>query len=251
MLMPRDLFFKLGGFDEQSFAVSYNDVDYCLKLGDAGYRVVYCGEAELYHHQGLTRGSGMTSEHERAALEERHGHRVDPYYSPQLGLDGQCFAIKPVVVPPLPLNRKLKALVITPKRSDPPSEVKALPEASSIDVTVAGLNDRLDIEPFDVVCAVGVDAFDAVDEARRRGIPTLWLIGEEDTRDLPYLDLGHRQAACATSCFHYPYRVLFASDRARRRFARFDSSDNFDLIDTRPGAFERTVASAAFSSVPR
>ena len=68
MLTPRALFLELGGFDEEAFAVSYNDVDYCLKLGDEGHRVVYCGEAELYHHQGFTRGSGTTSERERAAL---------------------------------------------------------------------------------------------------------------------------------------------------------------------------------------
>ena len=251
MLTPRALFLELGGFDEEAFAVSYNDVDYCLGLGDAGYRIVYCGEAELYHHQGLTRGSGTTSEQERAALAELHGHRADAYYSPHLGLDGQCFAIKPSVVPPLPLSRKLKLLVVTPRRSEPPAEANALLEISSIDTTLAGLNDRLDIDASDVVCAVGVDAFDAVDQAWRHGVPSLWLIGEEDTEGEPYLDLGGRDAARAADCFRYPYRVLFASDRARRRFARFDSTDNFDLIDTRPEAFARLAAAAAFSSIPR
>src|SRR4029079_10024686 len=75
MLTPRALFLELGGFDEEAFAVSYNDVDYCLRLGDEGHRIVYCGEAELYHHQGFTRGSGSTLDKERAALAGRHGHR--------------------------------------------------------------------------------------------------------------------------------------------------------------------------------
>jgi GT2 family glycosyltransferase len=113
MLTPRALFLKLGGFDETAFAVSYNDVDYCLRLSDAGYRVVYCGEAELHHHQGYTRGPGSTSPLDVEALVERHGHRTDPYYSPHLSLDGHQFAIKPRVVPPLPLDRPLRIVFCT------------------------------------------------------------------------------------------------------------------------------------------
>ena len=58
MLTPRKLFAELGGFDQDRFAVAYNDADYCYRLGDAGYRCVYCAEAELYHHEGLSRGQG-------------------------------------------------------------------------------------------------------------------------------------------------------------------------------------------------
>ena len=45
--------------------------------------------------------------------EERHGHRTDPYYSPHLSLDGHQFAIKPRVVPPLPLDRPLRIAFCT------------------------------------------------------------------------------------------------------------------------------------------
>ena len=130
-------------------------------------------------------------------------------------------------------------------------ELKALFEASSIDTKIASLTERLDIDAFDVVCAVGVDAFDVVDQARRRGVPSLWLIGEEDTKDAPYLDLSGREAARAANCFRYPYRVLFASDRARRRFAHLDKMDNFDVMEAKSGALEKVVTEAAFSSVPR
>lgn len=52
----RDVFEKVGGFDE-TFAVAYNDVDYCLSLREVGYLVVYTPEVEMYHHESVTRGS--------------------------------------------------------------------------------------------------------------------------------------------------------------------------------------------------
>jgi GT2 family glycosyltransferase len=252
MLTPRALFLELGGFDEETFAVSYNDVDYCLKLGDAGYRVVYCGEAELYHHQGFTRGSGTTSERERAALAMRHGHRADPYYSPHLGLDGQCFAVKPGVVPPLALKRKLRLLVV--KAVDVAADINALLnwiKTESIDVQFATASDQVDVNGFDVVCAAGVNAFDAIDMASQHGIPSIWLIGEQETGDQPYLDLNAQETARAEACFNFAYRVLFASDRARRRFAYLDKVDIFNVMEAKSGAFEKVVTEAAFSSVPR
>src|SRR5262249_54220455 len=56
MLTPRRLFLDMGGFDEVHFPVAYNDADYGYRLADAGYRSVYCAEAELYHHEGASRG---------------------------------------------------------------------------------------------------------------------------------------------------------------------------------------------------
>jgi GT2 family glycosyltransferase len=254
LLTPRHLFLELGGFDEDVFAVSYNDVDYCLRLGDAGHRVVYCGEAELYHHQGFTRGSGSTMEQERSALVERHSHRADPYYSPHLGLDGQCFAIKPRVVPPLALKRRLKLLVVKPEGPDISIEINDLLssiDTGSIEAQFVASTDQVDVNGFDVVCAVGVEAFAAIDTAQRHSVPSVWLIGEEETRDRPYLDLNAREAARAMACFNFPYRVLFASERARRRFAPFDGIDNFDVIDGRTVAkFGALLESAAFSAVP-
>jgi GT2 family glycosyltransferase len=254
MLTPRALFLELGGFDEEAFAVSYNDVDYCLKLGDAGHRVVYCGEAELYHHQGFTRGSGKTSDKERSALAERHGHHADPYYSPHLGLDGQCFAIKPCVVPPIALKRKIKLLVVKLAAADISIEINnflSSIDTGSIEAQFAASIDQVDVNGFDVVCAVGVNAFAAIDTARRLGVPSVWLIGEEETRDQSYLDLNTRDAARAEACFNFPYRVLFASERARRRFAHLNGIDNFDVIDGRVVAkFGALLESAAFSAVP-
>jgi GT2 family glycosyltransferase/glycosyltransferase involved in cell wall biosynthesis len=99
MLTPRALFLELGGFDEKRFAVSYNDADYCYRLGDAGYRTVYCAEAELYHHETISRGRCNDDPREPAAYRALHGHRIDPYFSPHLDPEIDTFEIRPTVVP--------------------------------------------------------------------------------------------------------------------------------------------------------
>ncbi len=61
MLVRREVFEKIGGFDE-SLAVSYNDVDLCLRLREEGFRIVQNPEAILIHHQAATRGYIDTEE---------------------------------------------------------------------------------------------------------------------------------------------------------------------------------------------
>jgi glycosyltransferase involved in cell wall biosynthesis len=114
MLTPRELFLRLGGFDEQNFAFAYNDVDYCLRLHDAGYRIVFCGEAELYHHESRSRGKHKPDAlTELAALRARRRGRKELFYSPHLDPRSNAYEIKPMVVPPCTLDGALRVLVIT------------------------------------------------------------------------------------------------------------------------------------------
>ncbi|MBU1652759.1 glycosyltransferase, partial [bacterium] len=55
MLTPKTLFRDLGGFDE-AYINCFEDVDYCLKLREAGYKVIYTPDAELTHFEGRTEG---------------------------------------------------------------------------------------------------------------------------------------------------------------------------------------------------
>ncbi len=55
LMTRRDVYERVGGFTEE-FAVAFNDVDFCLKVRDAGLLVVYTPEAELYHYESLSRG---------------------------------------------------------------------------------------------------------------------------------------------------------------------------------------------------
>jgi GT2 family glycosyltransferase/glycosyltransferase involved in cell wall biosynthesis len=92
MLTRRDLFLELGGFDEHNFSVAYNDVDYCYRLLDDGYRVAYCPAAELIHHEGLSRGF-RDNPAEPAAFRKKYRAFRDPYYNPNLSLSDERFAL--------------------------------------------------------------------------------------------------------------------------------------------------------------
>ncbi len=54
MVTRRDLYDAVGGLDEAVFAVSFNDVDYCLKLREAGHLVVWTPYAQLLHEAGVS-----------------------------------------------------------------------------------------------------------------------------------------------------------------------------------------------------
>lgn len=55
MLTKRSVFEVLGGFDED-FAVAFNDVDYCLRVREKGFLVVFDADALLYHYESFSRG---------------------------------------------------------------------------------------------------------------------------------------------------------------------------------------------------
>jgi GT2 family glycosyltransferase len=50
------LYREVGGLDERNFPVAYNDIDFCLRLGDLGYRHVCTPFAELFHLESVSRG---------------------------------------------------------------------------------------------------------------------------------------------------------------------------------------------------
>jgi GT2 family glycosyltransferase/SAM-dependent methyltransferase len=86
LMTRRGLFQRLGGFDVR-FPVNYNDVDYCLRVQEAGLRVVYTPFAELYHFEAVSKEGGATVRPEEAALfRQLWGERYpcDPFYSPNL-----------------------------------------------------------------------------------------------------------------------------------------------------------------------
>jgi GT2 family glycosyltransferase len=74
MLTPTECYRRAGGFSEE-FAVSYNDVDYCLKLADLGYRIVYTPHAKLTHMESMSRGA-LADLDEAALFQKRWANRV-------------------------------------------------------------------------------------------------------------------------------------------------------------------------------
>lgn len=56
LMTQRDLFLGLGGLDEVNFPVAFNDTDYCLRVREAGQKVIFTTRARLLHHEMKTRG---------------------------------------------------------------------------------------------------------------------------------------------------------------------------------------------------
>ncbi len=56
LLVRTAVYDEVHGLDEE-FTVAYNDVDFCLRVSDAGWRIVWTPYAELYHYESKSRGS--------------------------------------------------------------------------------------------------------------------------------------------------------------------------------------------------
>ncbi len=88
-LMTRTAVFQeVGGFDER-LPTDFNDVDYCLRLRSAGYRVVYTPWAQLYHHESASFGVRQHDLGELSEMRRRWAAVIDndPYYNPHLTRD--------------------------------------------------------------------------------------------------------------------------------------------------------------------
>ncbi|MCM1541468.1 MAG: glycosyltransferase family 2 protein [Blautia sp.] len=102
LMVKKAIYEKLGGLDE-TFAVSLNDVDFCLRVRAAGYLNVFTPFAELYHYESVSRGldnSGEKAERynrESELFREKWKKELeagDPYYNPNFSLDRSDFALK-------------------------------------------------------------------------------------------------------------------------------------------------------------
>ncbi|HSI10043.1 MAG TPA: glycosyltransferase family 2 protein [Rariglobus sp.] len=94
LVVRREVFFQVGGLNEQDLTVAFNDIDLCLRLAEAGYRNVWTPFARLYHHESASRGREDTpAKNLRAKAEIAYMHRRwggllahDPAYNPNLSL---------------------------------------------------------------------------------------------------------------------------------------------------------------------
>ena len=99
MLCRAEAFHKVGGFDEVDLAVAYNDLDLCLKLRRAGYRIIWTPAAVAEHHESASRGNDMTDANlarfvfEERTMYERWGDlvRKDPFYNHHFSTDDAAF----------------------------------------------------------------------------------------------------------------------------------------------------------------
>jgi GT2 family glycosyltransferase len=87
LMIRKDVFDRVGGMDE-IFPLNYNDVDFCLKVHEAGYRNIVTPYAQLIHYESLSRKPGLQP-NEWETLNQKWRHYFtklngDPYYNPNL-----------------------------------------------------------------------------------------------------------------------------------------------------------------------
>lgn len=102
LMVKKALYEEAGGLDE-SFAVSLNDIDFCLKLRSMGYLNVFTPFAELYHFESISRGlddKGASAERyndESARFRKKWEKELaagDPYFNPNFSLDKPDFSLR-------------------------------------------------------------------------------------------------------------------------------------------------------------
>ncbi|HSC01375.1 MAG TPA: glycosyltransferase family 2 protein, partial [Burkholderiaceae bacterium] len=101
VVLRREVFEAMGGLDETNLAVDYNDIDLCLRMRRAGYRVIWTPHAQLYHHESATRGRRRSTaqqqryDREVAFMQSTWGTWLqnDPAYNPNLTLRGTHFEL--------------------------------------------------------------------------------------------------------------------------------------------------------------
>ena len=102
LMVKKSLFDEIGGLGED-FAISLNDVDFCIRLRQKGLLNVFTPFAELYHYESASRGSDLSGTNADRYNKESEYFRNkwkevleagDPYYNPNFSLDRSDFALR-------------------------------------------------------------------------------------------------------------------------------------------------------------
>jgi len=98
LVMRKEIFTEVGGFDEKSFPSSFNDVDLCLRIRSLGLRILWTPYATLQlapaTRMGRTEVAKVEFERGIESLRSKWDSvRFDPYYNPNLTLDSEDFSL--------------------------------------------------------------------------------------------------------------------------------------------------------------
>jgi glycosyltransferase involved in cell wall biosynthesis len=101
MATRREVWDAIGGLDAEHLAVSYNDVDYCLRARAQGWQTLWTPSSELVHYESTSRGADSDesnverAKHEYDFMIERWGEliRSDPAYNPNLTLNTEDYVL--------------------------------------------------------------------------------------------------------------------------------------------------------------
>jgi GT2 family glycosyltransferase len=101
MVVRKSVYEQVGGMEEAGLGIAFNDVDFCLKVREAGYRNLWTPYAELYHYESKSRGAEDTPDkverfnQEVDFMKAKWGAmlRYDPCYSRNLTITREDFSL--------------------------------------------------------------------------------------------------------------------------------------------------------------
>ena len=101
LVIKKSIYKQVGGMNEHELKIAYNDVDFCLRVREAGYQNIWTPYADLYHYESSSRGKEGTPEKQARLKKEAQYMRKcwgelldnDPAYNPNLALDRSDFSL--------------------------------------------------------------------------------------------------------------------------------------------------------------
>ena len=99
MLVRREAFEAVGGFDEAELAVAFNDVDLCVKLRQAGWRLIFTPDLVCEHRESMSRGDDFGEDKLARFMRENEAMRArwetilpeDPFYNRHFAREGGVY----------------------------------------------------------------------------------------------------------------------------------------------------------------
>lgn len=118
MLVKKEAFDAAIAFDEE-LKVGFGDVDLCLRIGQQGFRVIFCPHAVLIHHESASRGKSTTDPHpDDSALFIKKWEsfllKTDPFFNPNYTLYNTAWQYKA----PMEFKNKIHMRVYKNPRRD-------------------------------------------------------------------------------------------------------------------------------------
>jgi len=103
LMIKKSIFDEVNGLNQEDLKIAFNDVDFCLRVQEKGYKNIYTPFCEAYHHESISRGTEDNPEkikrfnNEVAFMQNRHKdilEKGDPFYNVNLTLTKENFEIK-------------------------------------------------------------------------------------------------------------------------------------------------------------
>ncbi|MBF0278198.1 MAG: glycosyltransferase [SAR324 cluster bacterium] len=102
LMVRKELYHEVEGMDARHLSVAFNDVDFCMKLGEKGFSNLFLPTVEMLHYESFTRGKDVKPEQqsrvgqEIQTMQERWGSRLfrDPFYNPNLTLEAEDYFLQ-------------------------------------------------------------------------------------------------------------------------------------------------------------